>query len=47
MFRSLDKSRKAVAMKLLKEKWEKSVQLAKVNGEKEIWASSTVTGSQW
>ena len=43
MSRSLAKSGKAVVIKSLKEKWETSVQLAKVNGEKEIGASSTVT----
>ena len=30
-------------IKSLKEKWEKSVQSAKVNGEREIGGSSTVT----
>ena len=44
MSRSLAKSRKAVVIKSLKERWEKSVQSAKVNGEKEIGRSSTVTG---
>ena len=43
MSRSLAKSGKAIAIKSLKEKWEKSVQSAKVNGEKEIGGSSTVT----
>ena len=43
MSRSLAKSGKAVAIKSLKEKWEKSVQSAKVNGEKEIGGSSTIT----
>ena len=41
--RSSAKSRKAVAIKSLKEKWKKREQLAKVNGEKEIGGSSTVT----
>ena len=43
MSRSLAKSGKAVAIKSLKEKWEKSVQSTKVNGEKEIGGSSTIT----
>ena len=37
------KSRKAVVMKLLKEKCKKREQLAKVNGEKDIGGSSTAT----
>ena len=41
--RSSAKSRKAVAIKSLKEKWKKREQLAKVNGEKKIGGSSTVT----
>ena len=43
MSRSLARSRKAVAIKSLKEKWEKREQSAKVKGEKEIGGSSTVT----
>ena len=43
MSRSLVKSRKAVAIKSSKEKWEKSVQSAKVNGKKEIGGFSMVT----
>ena len=43
MSRSLAKSGKAVAIKSLKEKWEKRIQSAKVNGEKEIGGSSTIT----
>ena len=43
MSRSSAKSGKVVAIKSLKEKWEKSIQSAKVNGEKEIGASSTIT----
>ena len=41
--RSSAKSRKAVAIRSLKEKWKKREQLAKVNGEKKIGGSSTVT----
>ena len=43
MSRSLAKSGKAVVIKSLKEKWEKSVQSAKINGEKEIGGPSTIT----
>ena len=43
MSRSLAKSGMAVVIKSLKEKWEKSVQSAKVNGEKEIGGSFTIT----
>ena len=43
MSRSSAKSGKAVVIKSLKEKWEKRVQLAKVNGKKEIGGSSTIT----
>ena len=43
MSRSLAKSRKAVVIKSLKEKYEKREQSAKVNGEKYIGGSSTVT----
>ena len=43
MSRSSAKSGNAVVIKSLKEKWEKSVQSAKVNGEKEIGSPSTVT----
>ena len=45
MSRSSAKSGKAVAIQSLKEKWEKSVQSAKVKGKKEIGGSSTVTQS--
>ena len=44
MSRSSAKSRKAIVIKSLKEKWEKREQLAKVNGEKEIGGSSIITG---
>ena len=44
MSRSSAKSRKAIVIKSLKEKWEKREQLAKVNGEKEIGGSSTIIG---
>ena len=43
MSRSLAKYRKAEAIKSLKEKWEKSIQSAKVNGKKENGGSSTIT----
>ena len=43
MSRSRAKSGKAIAMKSLKEKWEKSIQSTEVRGKKEIGGSSTVT----
>ena len=43
MSQSSAKSGKAVVIKSLKEKWEKSIQSAKVNGKKEIGGSSTIT----
>ena len=38
-----------MAIKPLKEKWERSIQSAREKGEKEIGASSTITkvGSSW
>ena len=39
MSRSLAKSGKAVAIKSLTEKWEKSIQSTKVNGEKDMGGS--------
>ena len=43
MSRSLAKSGKATATKLLKEKCERSVQSTRENGENEVGASSTIT----
>ena len=43
MSRSLAMSGKAKVMKLLKEKWEKSIQSTWENGEKEIGGSSIIT----
>ena len=43
MSRSPAKSRKAMAMKSLKEKRDRSVQSARENGEKDIGDSSTIT----
>ena len=43
MFRSLAKSGKAIATKLLKQKWLSIVQLAREKGENGIGGSSTVT----
>ena len=43
MSRSPAKSRKAIAMKSLKEKWLSIVQSARENGENGIGGSSTVT----
>ena len=43
MSRSPAKSGKAIAMKSLKEKWERSVQLAREKGEKEVGVSCTIT----
>ena len=43
MSRSLTKFGKTVAIKSLKEKWEKRVQSTKVKGEKQMGGSPTVT----
>ena len=43
MSRSPAKSGKAITMKSLKEKWERSVQSVRENREKEVGGSSTVT----
>ena len=41
------KSGKAIAMKLLKEKWLSIVQLTVEKGDNEIGGSSTVTSTKW
>ena len=45
MSRSLARSRKAIAMKSLKEKWLSMVQSMKMKGENEIGGSSTITAT--